>query len=252
MKKILFSMFLLVFGLCLGGCKAKTPIIDWVIYRVGTPDEELIVNKDGGLYDHMSLTTDKITISFDEDSFEFVDYDNNKHIGTYSREQKGKINMYFENGETVVADRNWPGWAYRSHNLIFTFNDIEYEFYEVCDKYPEFSTEELESKLRVIGSQIREIYENEDFDCEHGSNYCAENICRAMIIIDGNKIILRCLNNKCSDIDISELLEQGSFRVICYEIDSTDLVKKMTNIKPGICIFRPRCNGPMAIYFFSE
>ena len=251
MKKILVSMFLLVFGLCLVGCKAQTPIMDWVIYRVGTPNEELIVNKEGDLYNHTSLTTDKITISFDENSFTFVDYYNNKYIGTYSRE-KGKINMYFDNGETVVAKRYLPGWAYRSHCLIFTFNDVEYQFYKVCDAYPEYSTEELESDLRIIGLKIREVYENENFNCEHGSNYCDYNICRGEIIIDEDRFILRCLNNKCNDIDISELLEQKYFSLHIYEIDSTNLVKKTTNIKSGICVFRPRCNAEMSIYFFSE
>lgn len=252
MKKTFIIVFLLMFSLCLVGCKAPTPIIDWVIYRVGTPNEELIVNKEGDLYNynHTSLTTDKITISFDENSFTFVDYYNNKYIGTYSRE-KGKINMYFDNGETVVAKRYLPGWAFRSHCLIFTFNDIEYQFYKVCDAYPEYSTEELESDLRVIGSQIREIYENEYFNCEHGSNYCDDNICRGEIIMEGNKIILRCLNNKCSDIDISELLEQEYFSLYIYEVDSTNLISKSPDIKLGICVFRPRCISEMSIYFFS-
>ena len=251
MKKTFIIVFLLMFSLCLVGCKAHTPIIDWVIYRVTTPSEELIVDKDSGLYDHTSIATDKIVISFDENSFTFVDYYNNKHFGTYSREKKGKIKLYFDNGEEVVADRNLPGWAYRSHNLIFTFNDIEYEFYEVCVLYPEYSTEELESDLRVIGSQIREIYENEYFNCEHESNYCDDNICRGEIIMEGDKIILRCLNNKCSDIDISELLEQEYFSLYIYEIDSTNLISKSPDIKLGICVFRPRCISKMSIYFFS-
>ena len=251
MKKTFIIVFLLMFSLCLVGCKAHTPIIDWVIYRVTTPSEELIVDKDSGLYDHTSIATDKIVISFDENSFTFVDYYNNKYIGTYSREKKGKIKLYFDNGEIVVADRNLPGWAYRSDNLIFTFNDIEYEFYEVCDAYPEYSTEELESDLRVIGLQIREIYENEHFNCEHGSNYCDYNICRGEIIMEGDKIILRCLNNKCSDIDISELLEQEYFSLYIYEVDSTNLISKSPDIKLGICVFRPRCISEMSIYFFS-
>lgn len=252
MKQILFSILLLVFGLCLVGCKAQTPIIDWVIYRVVTPSEELTVNKDGDLYDHTSLATDKITISFDEYSFTFVDYYNNKYFGTYSREKDFIIKMYFENGEVVEAERHIKNLVYHSKHLIFTFNDIEYEFYEVCNKYPEYSTEELESDLRVIGSEIREVYENEDFICEHGSNYCGKNICRGEIIIDGDKIILQCLNNKCTDIDISELLEKEYFMIFVYEIDSTNLVKKITNISSGICVFRPRCHEQMAIYFLGE
>ena len=136
-------------------------------------------------------------------------------------------------------------WQIEICQVGFTFNDIEYEFYEVCVLYPEYSTEELESDLRVIGSQIREIYENEYFNCEHESNYCDDNICRGEIIMEGDKIILRCLNNKCSDIDISELLEQEYFSLYIYEIDSTNLISKSPDIKLGICVFRPRCISKM-------
>ena len=160
--------------------------------------------------------------------------------------------MYFENGEVVDAQRNVKNIAYSSDRLIFSFIDIEYEFYEVCDEHPKYSTEELEKDLRDIGSKIREVYENETFDCEHNSNYCVENICRAEIVIEGDNIILRCLNNKYPDIDITNLLEQKIIHVLIYEIDNTNLIKKSTDIKPGICVFRPKCSVMMAIYFFKE
>lgn len=88
MKKILLFLLSIIIIFSLVGCKARTPIIDWVIHSISTKDGIFEVKKVGlseDLCDHTSLTTDKITISFNEKNFTFVDYYNNKYEGTYSR-----------------------------------------------------------------------------------------------------------------------------------------------------------------------
>lgn len=99
MKRLLVSVLLFICSLYISSCSTRTLIVDWVIFRVTTPEVKLEVNVECDLYDHNSLATDKITILFDEYSFTFVDYYNNTHTGIYSREKGNIIKMYFENGK---------------------------------------------------------------------------------------------------------------------------------------------------------
>lgn len=249
MKKILLLVFSFILIITLCRCKARTPIIDWVIYSVIAPDGQFIVDKDYQGYNHTSLATDKITINFDKNTFEFVDYYNNRYSGTYSREKDYTIKMYFGNGEIVEAERRNKNISHLSEYLSFTYDKVKYEFYETCDLYSKYTTIELEEDLRAIGLQLREVYEDENFNCKHEDYYCT-NICKGQIFIDGDKITLKCLNNKCNDIDINEISEKLILYI--YEIDSTNLVKRTKNIQPGICVFRPECGSEMAIYIFLK
>lgn len=162
--------------------------------------------------------------------------------------------MTFDNGEIVEAKRHIKNISYHSEHLIFTFKDIEYEFYEICDRYPEYTAKEYESDLRTIGSKMREVYEDDDLVCDHTSNYCSERICRGEIIISDEKITLKCLKERHDDIDLSAALNNNNINIYIYEIDSTNLVKVTKDIQPGVCVYRPMCgySNTMALYMFKE
>lgn len=249
MRRLLTIIIGLLLSLRLFGCKADTVILDWVIYRIDTPDGIYVVNKYDVAYGFTSLVTDKITISFDRNTFEFVDYYNNKYTGTYKRKKDYVVQLKFDNGEVVNASCRDNGGEQK---LTFIFDNVEYEFYETNSTYYEYTTEEYEKDLRKAGSIIRDVYETENFICDHNPNRCIENICKGEIIDNGDRFIIKCLRGEYEDISILKAEIDYVYSYI-YIIDSTNLIKEIkdiNDIKPGICVYRHVCDE--VVYIFEE